>query len=244
VRCHIFLLKEEYRTHENGTTRDVLEEPMRVDDSDPFSPEVLLVDIAGFDDCSYPMLRNCIHQSNAEIDLKRQDAAINAIKRADLILYLSSTGQSHLQHDSALRHYTGPIINIRSKVDTIAVENAIHPTEAHDPLIRRVDHICVSGMTGYHIDALRSMIADSLQNRLCSLSADTLTLLPRHEEALNNTMQYIADAQNLISPNQHCDWELIAAALRCALDSIGIITGEITPDEVLDEVFGKFCIGK
>jgi tRNA modification GTPase len=38
--------------------------------------------------------------------------------------------------------------------------------------------------------------------------------------------------------------ELVALELREALDALGEITGKTTPDEVLDRVFAKFCIGK
>ncbi|MBW1711250.1 MAG: tRNA uridine-5-carboxymethylaminomethyl(34) synthesis GTPase MnmE, partial [Deltaproteobacteria bacterium] len=38
--------------------------------------------------------------------------------------------------------------------------------------------------------------------------------------------------------------ELIALEIRSALDSLGLITGLTTPDDILDEIFEKFCLGK
>ncbi|MBQ9711808.1 MAG: tRNA uridine-5-carboxymethylaminomethyl(34) synthesis GTPase MnmE, partial [Bacteroidales bacterium] len=38
--------------------------------------------------------------------------------------------------------------------------------------------------------------------------------------------------------------DLLAEDLRDALHHLGTITGEVTPDEVLGEIFGRFCIGK
>ena len=38
--------------------------------------------------------------------------------------------------------------------------------------------------------------------------------------------------------------ELAAAALRSAIDDLGLLDGTLDPDRILDEVFGRFCVGK
>ncbi len=227
-----------------GTTRDVLAEPMHLDPDDPLSSEVLLVDVAGLNGCNTDTMTHHNYHTYSEIESQMQDAAKRAITQADLVLYLSTSGQSHTQHDDVLHSYDGPVINIRSKVDSSGVENEINTNETRLKSDKTTQYICVSGKTGYNIRYLRSTIAKTLQHRICSLSSDALALLPRHEEALQTTLRFVSEAHALIVPDIRCDWELVAATLRFALDAIGKITGEITPDEVLDEVFGKFCVGK
>ena len=68
---------------------------------------------------------------------------------------------------------------------------------------------------------------------------DALALLPRHERCLENTLVALKETlSQIITP------ELASASLREALNSIGSITGHVTPDEIIGEVFSAFCIGK
>jgi len=70
-------------------------------------------------------------------------------------------------------------------------------------------------------------------------SEDALALLPRHESHLQDAMQSLQLAE------ANCEVrELAAASLRDALNSIGSISGNVTSDDVIGEVFSSFCIGK
>jgi tRNA modification GTPase len=65
----------------------------------------------------------------------------------------------------------------------------------------------------------------------------------RHVSALRTTGQHLAEARALIaSPDPAL--ELLAEELRLAHDALGLITGACTPDDLLGEIFGRFCIGK
>lgn len=63
----------------------------------------------------------------------------------------------------------------------------------------------------------------------------------RHVEALRQTSEALRVVREGLST---LPGDLLAEDLRAALASLGTITGEITTDEVLGEIFGKFCIGK
>ena len=64
----------------------------------------------------------------------------------------------------------------------------------------------------------------------------------RHIEALNKAQQNIKDAHtNLVSMGAG---ELAAEELRLAQDQVNQITGEFTSDDLLGEIFSRFCIGK
>ena len=61
----------------------------------------------------------------------------------------------------------------------------------------------------------------------------------RHLEALTQVSAHLQLASSQISSA-----ELIAEELRLAQDALSSITGEFTPDDLLGEIFSKFCIGK
>jgi len=43
---------------------------------------------------------------------------------------------------------------------------------------------------------------------------------------------------------RHAQWELLAEELRLAQDALGSITGQVSADDLLGEIFARFCIGK
>lgn len=64
----------------------------------------------------------------------------------------------------------------------------------------------------------------------------------RHYEALRNAADALQNARELIDAQS--ETELIAFELRSALDYVGEITGKVVNEEVLNVIFGQFCIGK
>lgn len=207
-----------------GTTRDVLTEPWTLSDNTGRRFEVMLVDIAGLDT---PL---------TALDRQIQTAAQHAIDQADLILHIRDD-----QGAPSIRHQGTPEIRVRSKADLLrqAVAN-----ETDDD---RFD-VTVSARTGQGLDALRAMIIQRLGDRSVSISAQMLTLQPRHEAALRQTQHHLHTARQILA-HQRQDRtikqiELIAAALRTALDEIAGLGGRMTPEDVLGRVFATFCIGK
>ena len=64
----------------------------------------------------------------------------------------------------------------------------------------------------------------------------------RHFEALRKSMDAVHKVKEAIS--FQISTELLAYELRNALEHLGEISGEVTNDEVLGNIFSKFCIGK
>ena len=64
----------------------------------------------------------------------------------------------------------------------------------------------------------------------------------RHYEALRNAADALQNARELVEAQ--AETELIAFELRSALDYVGEITGKVVNEEVLNVIFGQFCIGK
>lgn len=108
----------------------------------------------------------------------------------------------------------------------------------------------VSAFSGYGLDRLRVMISERLRHLPSALTSDALVLLPRHEAALRSAREQLTAAlgrlemPNAVESRALPEPELLAAELRLALDAFGRLVGHITPDDVLGQIFGKFCVGK
>ncbi len=64
----------------------------------------------------------------------------------------------------------------------------------------------------------------------------------RHEKLLSTTRESLNDA--LIAAEKHIPYDCIVIDLRNAIDQLGAITGETVQDEIINEIFARFCLGK
>ncbi len=214
-----------------NTTRDVLEEPLTLQNPSGQRIEIMLVDAAGLDASKqHPTL---------DLDRQAQAATKQAIEQADLILQLFDHDTHALAHDLVEDQ---PIIRIRSKAD-LMIHDDPNPIQTAEPF-----DIAVSAVTGQGLEALRALILKRLGDRAVSIGGQALALQPRHEAALRQASQHLQTAHRLVA-DQHnhpalTHPELIAATLRQALDELGQLGGRLSPDDVLGRVFATFCIGK
>jgi tRNA modification GTPase len=116
------------------------------------------------------------------------------------------------------------IINVRTKCDTFGTASA-------------ADVICTSAHTGIGIAELRAAVARTVSTRA-----------PRHAHEFTLGVARVALLQEAADSLDHMLTieapELVAAALRTALDRLGEVSGAIPPDDVLGRLFSSFCIGK
>lgn len=105
----------------------------------------------------------------------------------------------------------------------------------------KVIKLYISAKTGFGLDTLRKALS-ATQKDLTLDSDQTIVTNLRHFQALSETGSALSRAIASLSSGLTPD--LIAEDLRSALYHLGSITGEVTPDEVLGEIFGRFCIGK
>ena len=97
----------------------------------------------------------------------------------------------------------------------------------------------VSARTGARLDALRDRLDALAFGRAAATS--TLALNARHLAAIAEARASLSRARELAAG---AGAELVALELRDALDALGRVLGQVTPDDVLGRVFATFCIGK
>lgn len=204
-----------------GTTRDLIEEVVSVR-----GMPVRLLDTAG------------ICRTDDPVEQEGIRLAIDRISTADLVLFLLDASRPFDDDDAAvaLALEGRNVLIVRNKSDL--------PVSLCLPSgLSGMPSVSVSTASGDGIETLKNAIADLFLHGRVSDNRD-LALLSRarHRDSLlrvEASLLNFNDAQRLgTSP------ELLSIDLRDALDAIGQITGETTPDDILDLIFGQFCIGK
>ncbi|MFN3167647.1 MAG: tRNA modification GTPase [Phycisphaeraceae bacterium] len=239
-----------------GTTRDALAEPLRLQGADNRPAEAMLVDLAGLDEA--------LADDAPLPDRGAQQAARDAVARADLIVRVTEPGRQTIAINAPAH-----VIDVLSKSDTDRSTNQPasndsprrelggQTTKDANPHLaagaggssrETTQPIRVSAQTGEGLDALRRAIVHALAGQAVSVQADLLALQPRHEHALRQAADQLHAARDTLAPALGSprlpDIELLADAMRAALDALASLGGHLTPDEVIGRVFATFCVGK
>lgn len=201
-----------------GTTRDTIEESFSVDGI-PFR----IVDTAG------------LRESDDPLEAMGMQRTLNAAVQADIIIYVHDATQPYLQAvvDLAQLQDTIPIKNKHLFV----VCNKMDLPGAKNP----ANSIAISAKEGTGLEELVSSLVKVARQDQQSVP-DVLLSNVRHLEALNRTDKALLQVADGLANGTPAD--LVAVDLRDALYHLGTITGEVTNDEVLGNIFSRFCIGK
>lgn len=200
-----------------GTTRDVIEDYLNIQ-----GIPVKFMDTAGI-----RKVGNVAEQEGVMRSLK-------SMEEADLILLV-------LDGSETLHDTDRELINKSKNKNTIYVINKIDLPQTIPPPVEDGRTVMISALTGAGIDALKDRVIETVFEGSVEVSADTVTNV-RHvhalERALSSVVSFIRENREGASP------EFLSVELRDALDAIGEIQGITTPDDVLNRIFSRFCIGK
>lgn len=202
-----------------GTTRDVIEDRLIID-----GIEFRLQDTAG--------LRKTKDVIEAE-GVNRSEALA---KNASLLLYVFDPNeQDEVDAGMYLKQMGLPesvrIIYVANKMDTLGYD----PYQKHDVM-------AISAKEGTGIDALRERMTREVGMFLQDRQQEVVITNARHLQELQATYDALLDVEKGLSSGVSGD--LLTIDIKNALHHLGGITGEISNDEVLGNIFGKFCIGK
>ena len=204
-----------------GTTRDLIEEIVNIR-----GLPVRLMDTAG------------IRMTSDPVEEEGVRLARERLGSADLVLFVvdgsrPADGDDRLILDDLSGR---PYLLVRNKSD---LPHLLTPPEGTVPLA----DLRISTLTGEGIDALLAAIHDCFLKGEAIDSREYVALSrARHRDALLECRARLE--QFLRNASSGGDLELLAIDLRDALSALGAVTGETTPDEILDVIFSSFCIGK
>jgi tRNA modification GTPase len=199
-----------------GTTRDVIRQAIQIR-----GVPLHIMDTAGLRESQEIV-------ENMGIARTRQ-----TLHGADLILLLLDAGQGMTAMDEAILAELPvdiPRLLVFNKVDLLRGD-AAEIVETHDPVV------FVSAKTGEGLEELLDRLLEAVGWR--DLESGSFMARERHLRALQSAQIHLNQAQEVLA-----NTELFAEELRLAQRELGEITGEFTSDDLLGEIFSRFCIGK
>ncbi len=198
-----------------GTTRDALKSSIQIE-----GIPVHVIDTAGLRDTEDEVERIGIARTWKEIE------------RADVVLLLADTQHGVGDAERAILErlpLTIRRLTIENKIDLTGLAPARREEEAGITL-------SLSAKGGEGIDLLRQEL---LTIAGWHQSEDVFIARERHLQALREAGVHLAQADAQLPR-----LELFAEEMRLAQQALGCITGEVSADDLLGEIFGRFCIGK
>lgn len=201
-------------SEEAGTTRDVIEVHLDIEGF-----PVILSDTAG------------LRQTEMRIESAGIQKALETVREADLILCLIDPSMPQKQIPEDLKPYADRSLLVFNKSDLIK-------DRAH--LALPDDGILLSAKSGEGINDLTKRLGMIVKHRLANR---TLTPSITNARQRNLVQEAHRNLKSFLDCNPH-ETELRAEDLRHAAHFLGRLTGRIEVEEILDQVFSRFCIGK
>ena len=222
------LLNEERAivSHIPGTTRDTIEEVLNIN-----GINFRLTDTAG------------IREATDTIEQIGVQRTMEKISQSAMLIYLFDAEQITIEDlKSDIADLQKPGINmlfVANKIDLLEGERAagkISPLQAAGLL----EIITISAKEKLYIDELKQKIYTTAVNDQLA-GNDILVTNIRHLEALQKTQNALAQ---VISGMDSVTSDFLSMEIKQALHYLGEITGQVTTDDLLENIFSKFCIGK
>ena len=218
------LLKEERAivTHIPGTTRDVIEEIINIK-----GIPLVLTDTAG------------IRKTEDIVENIGVEKSKKFIENADLVLLVLDASRELESEDreviEEIQNHNKKTIVLLNKID---LERKIELEEFNLENILEI-----SAKDNIGIEDMEERIYSYIVEENVEDSSEKLIITNiRHKTALEKTKDAIKNIFETIDAGMPMD--LISVDLKEALDSLSEITGEISSEDILDHVFGNFCVGK
>jgi len=207
-----------------GTTRDAIEAPA-VFEGFPFR----VVDTAGLRDSP-----DRVEQLGIEVSRRY-------LAGADLVLFCEEAGRASSQAAAFLSEIRTPVIFVATKSD-------LHSTTARPPATVRESFrdrpsVAVSTVTGAGLDTVKRKLAEAAFGSLVRLGdVEPIVTRERHRTALAEALRELEEFQ--AARARGVDAAATATHLVAAVGALDDLIGVVTPYDVLDRVFGSFCVGK
>ncbi len=232
------LLKEERAIVSDiaGTTRDTIEEVLHIKGN-----AFRLIDTAG------------LRETTDEIEKIGVEKAKEKVENAQILVYLIDSNSEDISEDilmlkELMRDDLKTIICLTKSETVIASRDEGATKQSVDRIIENLKSqisnfklISLSAKENFNLDLLKNELSHFVET-LKTDESNVIITNQRHYEALQKSLESVKRVKEATTQSFHT--ELLAYELRYALEHLGEISGEFTNDEVLGNIFSKFCIGK
>ena len=219
------ILKEERAivSEIEGTTRDTIEEFITIK-----GIPLKIIDTAG------------IRKTSDKIEEIGVKKALDIAKDAELVLVILDNSKDLTEEDREilkLAESKNSII-LLNKVDL--KENNLENSEELKKLNKRI--IKISAKNGNGIEELYNEIENMFQIKNLETDGEIIITNIRHKNQIEYAINNINEAINAVKNNLPID--IISISIKQTLEDLGKITGENVSEDIINEIFSKFCLGK
>ena len=207
-----------------GTTRDLIEETLSI-----CGIPVIIADGAG------------LHETKDPVEVIGIGKTKEYIHASDLILFMIDASDSFTMEDQEIyKTIIGDkrIILVINKIDLVENNFNFEIPETW----KKIPSVKISALYGNGVSSLKDLIAKlaigdhqpEVQNRV----------IPnlRHKIALEKSLEFVVSASEELCKGT--SYELIAIDIKETLDKLGEIIGSVAKEDVIDQIFSRFCVGK
>ena len=218
------ILKEERAivTEYEGTTRDTIEEYVNIN-----GITLKLIDTAG------------IRTTQNEIEKIGIEKSKKMAKEADLVIYIIDASKDLNEDDEE-------ILNIVTPKKTIIILNKLDLVPKIDKkteIIKNFENVIkISALKKEGIDDLYNKITELFNLDVINIDNEIVITNERHKKIIKDAIINLNKSKEALKNNMPID--IIAIGLKDVLTNLGEITGEEASEEIINEIFSRFCLGK
>lgn len=219
------ILKEERAivTEYEGTTRDTIEELVTIN-----GIPIKLIDTAG------------IRQAKDEVEKIGIAKTKEIAQGADLIIAIFDSTKELTREDLEILKFikSKKSIILLNKIDLESI------LQIDDERLKEVRNhiISISALNYVGIEELYEQITKLFQLNEINLDSEVIITNLRHKNLITKAIENIKNAQKAIEEKMPID--IVAISIKDILEDLGNITGEIVDENIINEIFAKFCLGK
>lgn len=219
------LLKEERAivSEYAGTTRDVIEEQLLLD-----GVPLVLADTAG------------IRKTEDYVEQIGVEKSRRLLQDAELVICVVDGSEGLTAEDEEILQAASekPCVIIVNKSD-LEIDTTLQQLQERFGIDKVMP---LSARTNEGIDRFAAWLKNYVYGSEGTLSDGVYVQNARHEELLRQALQSLKDAQR--AAQERLPYDCIVIDVRNAIDLLGEITGDTVQDEIINEIFARFCIGK
>ena len=206
-----------------GTTRDTIEEFVTIN-----GIPLNLVDTAG------------IREASDEVEKIGVEKSIKQANDADLIIAIFDSSKDLTDEDleilELIKNKKSIILLNKSDLNAKINENDSRFTKITDNIIK------ISALNKTGLDLLYEKISNMFNLNEINLDNDILITNIRHKNIISKSLDNVKKSKEALEMNLPID--IITIYIKNVLEDLGEITGEVVTEDIINEIFSKFCLGK
>lgn len=206
-----------------GTTRDTIEEFVTIN-----GIPLKLIDTAG------------IREASDKVEKIGVEKSIKLAEEADLVIAIFDSSKELTEEDieilKLIENKKSIILLNKNDLNSVISENDENLKKASKNILK------ISALNKTGIDELYEKISELFNLNEINLDNDILITNVRHKNIISKSLENVKKANEALNMNMPID--IITIYIKEILEDLGEITGEVVTEDIINEIFSKFCLGK